>query len=83
MTDNTNIYTLENDIPFITAKQQDIEKIFGIYVALGALKFARVGFYWYKTLGIELFQNSMTRYRFYSLQNNVHIVNNLDRSRQY
>lgn len=80
MLDNTNIYALQNENGrFTPTNLQEIEIFIGLHLIMGCLKFPRISLYWDNTLGISVFQNSMTRNRFYKLRMNLHLVNNLER----
>lgn len=79
MVDMTNLYALQNnDISFKPTNQKEVEIFIGLHIATGVLKFPRIHMYWNASLGIGLFQNSMTKNRFFKLRNNLHVVNNLE-----
>ncbi|KAJ8938305.1 hypothetical protein NQ314_011536 [Rhamnusium bicolor] len=74
------IYALQNENGrFTPTNLQDIEIFIGIHLIMGCLKFPRISLYWDNTLCISVFQNNMTRNRFYKLRMNLHLVNNLKR----
>lgn len=56
-----------------------MEILFGLHIAMGALKFSRVRLYWDSSNGLSLFMNSMGQDRFFQIRNNLHCVNELDR----
>lgn len=79
MSDNTNLYALQNnDVSFKPTNQKEVEILIGLHIATGVFKFPRINMLWNTSLGIGLFQNSMTKNRFFKLRNNLHVVNNLE-----
>ncbi|KAJ8953512.1 hypothetical protein NQ318_023635 [Aromia moschata] len=78
--EKTNIYAQQNEkVRFIPTYKKEIETFIGLHILMGCLGFPRIRLYWEKALGVNVFENSMTRNRFFKLRTNLHVVNNLDR----
>lgn len=79
MAEYTNIYALQNgDTNFKPTNSAEIQSLFALHIATGTLGFPRVRLFWDRTLGIQMFQDEMSRDRFFRLRRNLHIVNNLE-----
>lgn len=74
----TNIYALQKDTNFKLTHSSEIKSLFGLHIAIGTLKYPKVRLFWEKSLGITLFQDAMTRDRFFQLRTHLHCVNNLE-----
>lgn len=79
MVDMTNMYALQQgDLSFKNTNEKEIKIFIGLHLATGVIKLPRIKMYWSKTFGIALFQNSMTKNRFFKIRNYLHLVNNLE-----
>jgi len=54
----------------------EMKRLIGIHIIMGDLKYPRVRLYWQKQFEVKLVAQNMTRDRFFSLRNNLHIVDN-------
>ena len=55
----------------------EIKKLFGLLIAMGAIRFPRLRMYWDSQFRIDIFKQNMSRNRFSQLRNNLHLVDNL------
>lgn len=75
----TNLYANQKGFSnFKPCDGSEIKKLFALHIAAGCLKYPRMGMYWNNALHLDLFQNTMTRDRFFQLRSNLHLVNVLD-----
>lgn len=80
METNTNIYALQQGrSSFKQTTASEIEVLFALHILAGTLKFPRIHMYWDRALKVNVFQENMSRYRFFELRTNLHIVNNLEK----
>lgn len=76
----TNMYALQSSSKnFKHCTCEEIKILFGLHIAAGTLGFPRIILYWDRALGISLFSDSMSRDRFFTLRNNLHFVDNLQK----
>lgn len=76
---NTNLYAiLQNVTNFKPKNEQEIRVLIVIHIIMGCLKFPRVRMYWEENFKVPSIFNSMSRDRFFQLEQNLHIINNLD-----
>ncbi|XP_068082072.1 piggyBac transposable element-derived protein 3-like [Anabrus simplex] len=79
MSQKTNIYALQNDVSFKPTTPEEIEVLFGLNIAMGAIKYPRIRMYWDSATGLDLFKSSMARNRFFQIRNNLHLVDTLQK----
>lgn len=48
---------------------------------MGVLKYPRIGMYWENKFRVNIIADTMSRNRFYSIRQHIHIINNMDISR--
>lgn len=79
--DCTNIYAMQNNkTSFKDCTLLEIETAIALHIAMGSLNLPRVKMYWDSSLNIGLFRDAqMPLKRFFSIRNNLHFVNNLER----
>lgn len=78
----TNLYAQQKNVKrFKPTDKNEIKKLFGLHILIGCMKFSRLRLYWDPILGIQAFKSNMTCDRFTQLRNNLHIVNNLEISK--
>lgn len=76
----TNMYATQKDVPNWKATHAaEIEILFGLHMAMGNIKFSQLHMYWGNDFPMPLFSESMTKKRFSSLRNNLHMIDNLSR----
>ncbi|KAL7390113.1 hypothetical protein ABVT39_015092 [Epinephelus coioides] len=80
MTDSTNIYAMQSGtLGFKMTSLGEIRTLAGLQLAMGVMKMPRVCMYWEAEMDIGIFQNTMSRDRFFQLQPHLHLVNNLEK----
>lgn len=75
MTDETNLYSVKTTGKSINTNIFEIKKFVSQHIIMGILKFPRLRMYWNPTLRIPAVADHMSRNRFESLRNNLHLVN--------
>lgn len=55
-----------------------MSKFVGITLAMSTLGYPRIAMYWQANFRVPLIATAMTRDRFFTLRNNLHLVNNFD-----
>lgn len=78
ISDNTNLYAEQKSVPgWKNTNAEEIEILFGLHIAMGHLKLPQSKMYWSNDIDLKMFTDNMNLKRFYSLRNNLHIVDNL------
>jgi hypothetical protein len=52
----------------------EIMKLVGIYIIMGSFHYPRLPMYWRNGMSLEMVCSKMTRYRFLTLRNALHVV---------
>ena len=78
MTTMTNLYAVQKGNTFKPTNVGEIQTLIGLHIAVGCLKYSQLRMYWNSSIGINLFTDNMSRERFLSLRNSLHLVNILD-----
>lgn len=79
----TNLYAIQKGVTrFKPTDMYKMKRLIGIHIIMGNLKYPRVRLYWQKHFEVNLIAQNMTRDRFFSLCNKLHIVDNKDVSLQ-
>lgn len=74
---HTNLYAVQKGVTkFKPTAMYEMKRLIGIHIIMGNLKYPRVRLYWQKHFEVNLVAQNMTRDRFFSLSNNLHIVEN-------
>ncbi|XP_060846479.1 piggyBac transposable element-derived protein 3-like [Rhopalosiphum padi] len=78
----TNLYAVQNnDFSFKPTSPLEIRSFIAIQMMMGVLKYPRIGMYWEQKFRVNIFADTMPRNRFYSIRQNIHIINNMDIAR--
>ncbi|XP_025190428.1 LOW QUALITY PROTEIN: piggyBac transposable element-derived protein 1-like [Melanaphis sacchari] len=67
-----------NDFSFKPTSHLEIRSFIAIQMMMGVLKYPRIGIYWEEKFRVNLIADTMPRNRFYSIRQNIHIINNMD-----
>ncbi|CAI6355190.1 unnamed protein product [Macrosiphum euphorbiae] len=74
---HTNLYAVQKGVTrFKPTDMYEMKRLIGIHIIMGNLKYPRVRLYWQKHFEVNLVTQNMTRDRFFSLRNNLHIIDN-------
>ncbi|XP_015369501.1 PREDICTED: piggyBac transposable element-derived protein 3-like [Diuraphis noxia] len=74
---HTNLYVIQKCITrFKPTDMHEVKRLIGIHIIMSNLKYPRVRLYRQKHFEVNLVAQNMTRGRFFSLRNNLHIVDN-------
>ncbi|KAL2086003.1 hypothetical protein ACEWY4_019323 [Coilia grayii] len=80
ITTMTNMYAEQSAVRgYKHASVSEIEALVGLHMAMGVLGLPRVRMYWSSRIYIGLFQDTLSRDRFFQLRTNLHVVNNNER----
>lgn len=78
----TNLYAVQNnDFSFKSTSPLEIRSFIAIQMMMGVLKYPRIGMYWEQKFRVNIIADTMPRNRFYSIRQNIHIINNMDIAR--
>lgn len=76
---NTNLYaTQKNVTSFKPTNKDEILKFVGIYLLMGCIQLPIKQMYWEEMFLVPMVSQTMTYERFIQLEENLHIINNLD-----
>lgn len=77
----TNQYAEQKNVKsFKSTNSNEMKVLFGLHMLMGIIKLPRVSMYWSHIWDLKHFKDNMTCDRFFQLRNNLHIVNNLDKT---
>ncbi|KAL2096765.1 hypothetical protein ACEWY4_005972 [Coilia grayii] len=80
ITTMTHMYAEQSAVRgFKHASVSETEALVGLHMAMGVLGLPRVRMYWSSRINIGLFQDTLSRDRFFQLRTNLHVVNNNER----
>lgn len=75
LTEKTNMYALFKTGKILNAEEQEIKKLVAMHILMGVIHFPRLRMYWAPATRINFFDKvAMSRNRFETLRNNLHIV---------
>lgn len=75
MEDITNRYAMQKGANWSThTNEWEIRMFISLHILMDCLKYPRVRIYWSSFLGLNVFSQNMTVYRFFALRNNFHVV---------
>lgn len=61
---------------FKPTDMNEMKRLIGIHIIMGNLKYPRVRLYWEKNFEVNIIAQNMPRDRFFSLRNNLHLIDN-------
>lgn len=70
----TNLYHLRKTGSILNTNNQEMRKLFGIFLLMGCIPYPRIHMYWRAGMRLEIIANKMPRDRFFQLRNNMHVV---------
>lgn len=75
LAEKTNMYSLQKSGRNINTNEQEIRKLVALHILMGIVRFPRLRMYWTPATRIQFVDNiHLSRNRFESLRNNLHIV---------
>ncbi|KAL4120626.1 hypothetical protein QTP88_013284 [Uroleucon formosanum] len=76
---NTNVYAVQNNSSnFKPTSATEIKSLIAIQMIMGCLKYPKKEMYWTRRYRVNIIADTMTKNRFFSLRQHIHLVNNLD-----
>jgi len=76
---HTNLYAVQNNVNnFQPTNAIEKRSLIAIQMMMGVLKYPRQEMYWQLKFRVNIIANTMTRNRFFSLRQHLHVINNLD-----
>lgn len=76
---HTNLYANQNNTNWKSTSAGELIILFGLHIAMGVVKLSQLAMYWSNEFPLPLFTENMTKKRFSSLRNNLHMVNVLEK----
>ncbi|XP_022179999.1 uncharacterized protein LOC111040395 [Myzus persicae] len=76
---NTNVYAVQNNSSnFKPTSATEIKSLIAIQMIMGCLKYPKKEMYWTRRYRVNIIADTMTKNRFFSLRQHIHLIKNLD-----
>jgi len=76
---NTNVYAVQNNSSnFKPTSATEIKSLIAIQMIMGCLKYPKKEMYWTRRYRVNIIADTMTKNRFFSLRQHIHLISNLD-----
>lgn len=79
----TNLYAVQNNSTnFKSTNATEIKSLIAIQMLMGCLKYPKKEMYWTRRYRVNVIADTMTKNRFFSLRQHLHLINNMDIPRE-